>query len=201
MLWLRRGTHISVRVQTPHRLSLIAYLAASGLPATQIAQRLNSTPTTVSKHLKSPELQALISEERRRLYDDAISSADFVRLAPGAVAVVTEILRDPDQKGATRLAAATLIIEHAYGKPIQKIETRHSTLKDLFAMLDSPSENKSYDSESGTVQLAATEFTEITHGEELTLAPNADGFSVGPDQTPCPFLPAEKEPNGFGSGT
>lgn len=119
----------------PPTAQITCYMAAWGLNGAQIAEQLGISPSGISAQLKQPEVQARIRE-----IQDQIWGRDPKRwiesILPQAIETAIEIMNDKNEKGSTRLQAATDFMDRALGKAQQKLEIEDSSLKKVLEKID-----------------------------------------------------------------
>lgn len=123
------------RASVSLRHRAICHMAALGIKTNKIAQTMALSAPRVSAILNSPEARELVKEIQAEFFT-AEPQAVFRSMAPKAARVIYRIMGNSEEKGSTRLAAASAILDRAYGKPQQEIKHEGSLVKELFAQLD-----------------------------------------------------------------
>lgn len=110
------------------RHKLIAHMAASGAPSSQIANEMNMTLAWVSHVVNSPKVRALINEIHARSWGTDVG-ARFQKAVPKAMDVIEDVLdgTDPETKVRDRADAAKWLLEKVTGKARQEIEVESGT--------------------------------------------------------------------------
>lgn len=58
-------------------------------------------------------------------------------MAPKAARVILEVMENPEERGSTRLAAASEILDRAYGKSMQSVQHEAGgSIAELFRLMD-----------------------------------------------------------------
>jgi predicted transcriptional regulator len=136
------------RTSVSMRHRAICHMAALGIKVNKIAQTMGINPSRVSTILNSPKGREMVQEIQTEFFTND-PAAVFRAMAPKAARVVYKIMNTVEEKGSTRLAAASTILDRAYGKPQQEIKHEGSLVKDLFAQLDA--EKKAIRTEGRTI--------------------------------------------------
>lgn len=176
------GEYFSDKAAIEARHMAICHLAALGHKAKFIASSLDMNPSSVSSILNTPEAKEMVKGLQTKMYMTD-PTAMFRAMAPRAARTVDRIMRDTSVKPNTRLAAASEILDRAYGKPTQEVKHEGSLLKDLFQRLDD--EAKGASSAYLREPPIEAEYTEVG-ASQVPAAEGADSCSGGgvPADTP-----------------
>jgi predicted transcriptional regulator len=113
-------SNASLSSDTP-RMRLVAWLTAQGKSRTEIANILDVSPATVTNTLKHPSCKALVKSIIDEIGQDAVKTFLQTEVLSSLETLVA--IRDSDEKGQVRIAAANSILDRALGKPTQHIES------------------------------------------------------------------------------
>lgn len=130
-----------------HRMRALAHMAALGMKVSQMAKSLGVGPARISVLIASPEFKQTVKDIQAELFLNE-PQAVFRQMAPAAAQTLYNVMRDEDEKGSTRVSAASEVLDRAYGKAQQKIEHEAAGIKDLFRQLD---EEKKHRHNGGSV--------------------------------------------------
>ena len=103
-----------------HRRAAMLYV--QGYSPCEVADLLQVSKRDILRLKQEPWFQDLLVKEFNSTGRQALD--DMIKLeAMPALRVVVEIMNDPKQKGATRLAAANSVIDRFAGKSVQRVES------------------------------------------------------------------------------
>ena len=111
--------------QERHILRAIAQLAAFNLSPQQIANNVGIPTARVKGILKSVSMQREIQRLQEELYGHDATKL-FKRMVPKAANKIYELISDAD-KDSSKIEAAKVVLDRAFGKPMQEI-TQTTTL-------------------------------------------------------------------------
>ena len=118
-----------------HTHDLICHMAAQGATAREICENLGYTDARMSIILNSPKVKARIKELQDQFWGGN-AEKKFKNLLGDAITTIEEVMTNVQEKGATRIAAAGMILDRAIGKPLQQVEVRGSLLAEVMGKLD-----------------------------------------------------------------
>ena len=113
----------------------IAYLAATGLKLSEIAQATGFSEGRLSTLLKSDSMVLEIRRIQFEIYG-ADPKRKIQQLVPQAIETTQAIMEDVQVKPAIRLQAASSILDRGLGRPQQNIEVNGSSIRQLLDRLD-----------------------------------------------------------------
>jgi hypothetical protein len=153
------------------RIRGVCHMAALGYKNRDIAAQLDLAETTVSRLRNLPESRVIIREIQGKLYA-ANPAAMFKTMAPQAARTLYTVMKNKEEKGSTRVSAASEILDRAYGKALQTVEHSGNMLRDIFDRMDQEAGKKKPD-----IVMQEAEFVEesskviiVGKKEELPLA-------------------------------
>lgn len=104
----------------PHEWHTLCYLLASGLSQREAARELNYTESRISIICSKPTVQNKIERIKKTHWDAQIGTR-IGQLAPRALDVFEDTLKDKSAKLSDRIHAAQWLLEKHSGKPKQDI--------------------------------------------------------------------------------
>lgn len=157
------GDHVGPE-KLSHRHKYVAHLAAMGFKQVEIARRTGFSQSWLSTILSGGLLNAEIERARKEMFaldpDLALKSA-----LPDATQLITEVIRNDQEKTSLRVDTAFRLLERTHGKAKQAIELGGSLIKDLFQQLDAANRAKTIQVDSRSIPVEA-EWTDAPRVEE-----------------------------------
>lgn len=124
---------------------LICYMACYGMPAVEIARKLNKSNSWIKHFLRTQDAKTCITEHQMRIFGMEPRKWIEKTILPLAVQTALDIMNDKDVKAQTRLNAAVTFMDRGLGKPKQEIEVVDSTIRQLLERLDARDRDTSAD--------------------------------------------------------
>lgn len=122
------------------RHHIVCYLAASGMKNVDIARHTGLSRSRVQTLIQNPKFRTEIQYLQRQMFA-ADPQNQFNRLIGDAIATTEEVMKNVGEKGATRLAAANMVIERGMGKVKQEIDLGGNLIRSLFEKMDQKQKN------------------------------------------------------------
>lgn len=129
------------RFSSSMRKRVVCHYAALGMKVKDIAEKVGITAVRASAILNSEDGRATVRELQQELFATN-HLVVFRSMAPQAARVLYRVMQDRDEKGSTRVTAASEILDRAYGKAAQPIEHSGALIKDLFDRMDKEKQSK-----------------------------------------------------------
>jgi|ERR1035437_304834 hypothetical protein len=117
-----------------HVLRSICQFAALGLSPQRIANNVGIPTNRVRIILAAKSAQVEIKKLSEQVWEFDKKKA-FERMAPEAADKVLKLMRSDTVKDTVQLEACKVILDRAYGKPIQQIEQTTTLIKDVLIKL------------------------------------------------------------------
>lgn len=121
----RQPTFGIAREKPEHRL--ILYMKLQGLSNKTIAERMGRTQMHISELCRQPWFRLRLIEEMKRAGRDGLQSL-MATEGENSFNTLVELRDSKDSPAAVRKAAADSILDRLMGKPVQKTETRITTV-------------------------------------------------------------------------
>jgi len=122
------------------KMEQVAIAMAKGVKTyAELGRKAGLAAATVSKWAKRPDFRKWVRALQIHLGILTVDE-EFKKLLPRAIEVTREIMVNHEERGSTRLDAATRIIERVMGKATQPVEHRGNLLKQVIAQIDAESE-------------------------------------------------------------
>lgn len=113
----------------------IVDLMLLGYTKKEIAEKLGLASNAVYRVTTTPTFKTYFRE--RRFNREEILTKDGIHdLFDRAIDTIAEVMQDPVEKGATRLAASTFIVEQSIGKAKQEMKIESHMLADVIAKVE-----------------------------------------------------------------
>lgn len=113
----------------------MCYRHATGMSIKKVSEEMELSYSHVSKTLKSEICEFRVKELQFQIFGKNPQKR-FNALVSSSIDVVQTVMEDDTAKDATRLKAANMVLDRAVGKPMQPVEVRDSSIKDLYDKLD-----------------------------------------------------------------
>lgn len=113
----------------------MCYMAATGMSKVRIAEECGTTPVRVGQVLEGDSAKFRIKEIQFEIYGQNPQKR-FEGMVSNAIDTISDIMNNPTNRASVRRGAANDILDRALGKPVQAIEHRDSTIRDIFNKLD-----------------------------------------------------------------
>jgi hypothetical protein len=118
-----------------HRYRLIAYMAASGLNNTQIAEQIGIKPTRVNVILSSQRVKLEIKRVQAEIFIKDPQKR-FMQILPKAIETAEGVMDNDLVKPSIRADVAFKFMDRALGKPKETHEVKTSSIRELFEKLE-----------------------------------------------------------------
>lgn len=122
-------------IELNHTHDKIIEMMLDGFNKTQIAKHLDLDYIHLVTITNSP----LFKDEYRRLRNDReenISKARIHGMFGDAIMTIKEVMNDREEKGSTRLQAASYVIDQSVGKAKQDLEVKSTVLSDVLIRIE-----------------------------------------------------------------
>lgn len=117
------------------RHHIVCYLSAFGQTPKQISEQTGLSRNRVSALLANPKIRLEIQHLQKQMFAQDPRS-QFSQMVPDAIRTINDVMMNPEEKGATRLAAANLTVERIMGKTPQTLEVGGNLIRALFERMD-----------------------------------------------------------------
>ena len=154
---------------------IAARLAARGLTRKEIAKTLDLSPQSVAMILKKDHNKQMVAAYQKEV--GLSIERDINKALPESFQVLIDVMRNGDEKGATRLQAVKMLWDRGMGPVVARDDTEASTVRELFEALD----------KSGlkiTTKQSQQQMIEEKKDSKEAVDIEAEVLSPSPEQTP-----------------
>lgn len=129
------ANQFSSRPSVNSRIRAICNMSAMGMKNNRIAESMGMSDSRISIILSAQSSKDYVRQVQTEMFTNE-PSVVFKTMAPAAVRTIQKVMMNKDEKGSTRIAAASIILDRAYGKPTQEIKHEGMGVADLFKAMD-----------------------------------------------------------------